>query len=104
VTRASGVTVNWTGGAGLVSIMGFSMITSPQDTGAMFICIEQASKLAFTVPPAVLLALPPSGSNGVGALVVSNAPVSVNFNPMPRGLNLGTFSASFETFKMVGYN
>ena len=108
VTRASGVTVNWTGGAGMVSIMGMSMIESPQSAGAIFVCIEQASKGTFTVPPAVLLALPVSAtSDGVsmGSLMVSDQAAKASFNPNPpSGLDIGSFSATFTTLKMLGYN
>jgi len=108
VTRASGVTVNWTGGAGIVSIIGMSMIQTPQSAGAMFLCLEQASKLTFTVPPAVLLALPVSANSGgfpMGSLMVSNQPAKANFNPNPpSGLDVGSFSATFATSKTLGYN
>jgi len=108
VTRANGVTVTWTGGAGLVSIMGMSMIDTPQDAGAMFLCIEQASKGTFTVPPAVLLALPVSASSSgfpLGSLMVTDQPAVVPFNPNPpSGLDVGRFSATFATYKTLGYN
>jgi uncharacterized protein (TIGR03437 family) len=108
VTRANGVTVNWTGGAGLVTIIGMSMIDTPQQAGATFLCIEQASKGTFTVPPAVLLALPASvTSDGfpLGSLTVMNQPAVVPFTPNPpTGLDVGNFSATFATFKTLGYN
>jgi uncharacterized protein (TIGR03437 family) len=108
VTRANGVTVTWTGGAGLVSIMGISMIDTPQEAGAMFLCIEQASKGTFTVPPAVLLALPVSASSSgfsMGSLMVTDQPAVVPFSPNPpTGLDVGNFSATFATFKTLGYN
>ncbi len=108
VTRANGVTINWTGGAGVVNISGFSMTESPQQAGAMFLCIEQASKGTFTVPPAVLLALPVSASSSgfpEGSLTVTDQAASVPFNPNPpTGLDVGRFSATFATFKSLGYN
>jgi len=108
VTRANGVTVNWTGGAGLVTIMGMSMIQSPQSAGAIFVCLEQASRGTFTVPPAVLLALPVSAATeGVpmGSLMVSDQAAQVPFNPNPpSGLDIGHFSATFSTTKTLGYN
>jgi hypothetical protein len=107
VGRSAGVTVSWTGGAGYVIITGYSQTSTPQDAGAAFYCIEQASRGTFTVPPEVLLALPVSGSiEGVptGILGVMNQPVSVSLNPLPSGLNLGTFSATYTISKNVGYN
>ena len=102
VTRASGLTVNWTGGAGNVVIMGYSAITTPQNAGTIFYCIAQASANTFTVPPGVLLALPPSSN---GALMVTNTPATATFNPNPpSGLDVGRFAASFTFMKMLGYN
>jgi len=62
VSRANGVTVNWTGGANYVMIDGYSAITTPQSAGAFFICLAQASAGTFTVPPNVLAALPVSAT------------------------------------------
>jgi hypothetical protein len=108
VTRANGVTVNWTGGAGNVVILGYSAITTPQNAGTMFYCIAQASANTFTVPPGVLLALPVSATSGgvsMGALMVTNTPATNTFNPNPpRGLDVGRFAASFTFMKMLGYN
>jgi len=74
----------------------------------MFLCIEQASKGTFTVPPAVLLALPVSASSSgfpEGSLTVTDQAASVPFNPNPpTGLDVGRFSATFATFKSLGYN
>jgi len=108
VTRANGVTVNWTGGAGYVMINGYSGITTPQSAGAFFTCLAQASANTFTVPSNVLLALPVSATTAgipVGALMVENVPVSVKLTPTPpSGLDLGNFSALFSSVKLVGYN
>jgi len=109
VTRANGVTVNWTGGTGNIMIEGYSQITTPQNAGAIFICYAQASAGSFTVPPNVLLALPVSATTSagapLGALMVSNGPPSATFNPNPpTGLDVGTFSASFTSGKLLGYN
>ncbi|MGO9097364.1 MAG: hypothetical protein ACLQGV_19355 [Bryobacteraceae bacterium] len=108
VTRANGVTVNWTGGAGYVMIDGYSGISTPQNAGAFFICLAQASAGTFTVPSNVLLALPVSAvTDGIplGALMVENVPVSVKLTPTPpSGLDLGSFSALFTSLKLVGYN
>jgi uncharacterized protein (TIGR03437 family) len=108
VSRANGVTVNWTGGANYVMIDGYSAITTPQSAGAFFICLAQASAGTFTVPPNVLAALPVSATTDgipLGVLMVDNVPVSVRFNPNPpSGLDLGSFAASFTSLKLVPYN
>ena len=108
VTRANGVIVNWTGGTGHVVIAGLSGITSPQKAGAFFRCLAQASAQTFTVPAAVLLALPVSGTmSGIplGELTLWDTPVSGEFNPNPpTGLDAGDFSASFTIMKFLSYN
>jgi hypothetical protein len=56
----------------------------------------------------VLLALPVSAtSDGVsmGSLMVSDQAAKASFNPNPpSGLDIGSFAATFTTFKMLGYN
>jgi len=77
INRASGVTVNWSGGGAndRVSIMG----TSAERTGgtearpiysaAIFVCIANASARTFTVPSSVLMQLPASpGPEGLSIL------------------------------------
>jgi uncharacterized protein (TIGR03437 family) len=95
VNRASGVTVNWTGGdpSSTVQITGSSYLSdiSGNFVGASFTCQAPVSALSFTVPPAVLLALPPSGQiAGIsipGSLGVSNSPSWVTINA--TGLDYG---------------
>jgi len=89
IQRANGITVNWTGGDPntYVQIVG-SSVTPPgahgtSSVGGMFTCLAPTSPGAFLVPPAVLLALPPSngssvGGSGFGLLIVSNYT-----NPVP---------------------
>ncbi len=68
VNRAAGVTLNWTGGDpnGTVDITGssynFALNSTTNSVGASFNCQAPASAGTFTVPPAVLLALPPSAT------------------------------------------
>jgi len=114
VSRANGVTVNWTGGSGYVTIIGIS--ATAQSVGASFSCLAPASAGTFTVPPVVLLALPASataihipgwiGTGGpLGVLTVENQPVTVQLNPNPpQGLDVGSFSAVFSYTTFVGYN
>jgi len=69
VDRSEGVTVTWTGGASntFVQIQGNS-VSSTNAFSASFTCDAPVGAGSFTVPPAVLLALPA----GSGTLTVSN--------------------------------
>ncbi len=77
VNRAAGVTLNWTGGDpnGTVDITGssynFALDSTTSSVGASFSCQAPVSAGTFTVPPAVLLALPPSGTIAGVAIVGS---------------------------------
>jgi hypothetical protein len=61
VNRAQGVQVTWVGGdpSSFVSIGGTSSGPGGKPT-ATYYCVERVPALQFTVPPAVLLALPPT--------------------------------------------
>jgi hypothetical protein len=74
VTRTNGVTLNWTGGSSnsYVYIQGTS---SSNSASASFLCYAPASAGQFTVPPYVLLALPPS-TNGTLGIATSPTPTS----------------------------
>lgn len=76
VSRAAGVTVNWTGGAPgmeVVRIGGTSFATNAAGTqvGALFECFADPGAGQFTVPPHILLSLPasdlPNGGLNVGS-------------------------------------
>ena len=69
VTRANGIPIAWTGGSSgtYVEINGYSASTA-LGFSASFRCDAPVGPGSFTVPPAVLLALPA----GSGSLVVSN--------------------------------
>jgi hypothetical protein len=65
IVRANGVTVNWTGGdpAGYVTISGQSNLTgatAATTVAVSFTCTARVTDGTFTVPPVVLLALPPT--------------------------------------------
>jgi hypothetical protein len=98
INRLNPLTINWTGGDpnGLVEIGGTSSLVTGSGVSASFVCIARGAEGTFTVPPAILLALPPSGTiSGVaqqGTLRVhskSSRPFSA------AGVDLGTIS--FET-------
>jgi uncharacterized protein (TIGR03437 family) len=67
IIRANGVTVDWTGGdpAGYVTISGQSNLTgatAATTVSVSFTCTARVSDGSFTVPPVVLLAMPPTAA------------------------------------------
>jgi len=66
VVRANGITFNWTGGAAnsTIQIQGANSTDATGVVGATFTCFVPASAGTFTVPPSVLLALPPGSFPG----------------------------------------
>ena len=109
VTRANGVTVHWNGGdpAGYVQITGTSFAgTSAANTvGAIFTCTARTSDGSFTVPPVVLLLLPPSGMVAgftlPGTLAVSSVSTPVQFQA--SGLDYGAVTSSVINSNSVTY-
>jgi uncharacterized protein (TIGR03437 family) len=110
VTRSNGLTVNWTGGGNgsYVSITGVSFGavngSSVDFVVGDFTCQAPTSAGAFTVPPAVLLSLPPSFSLlGISpsSLSVSNVTGPVTF--AAQGLDLGFLEATVQDTILVTY-
>lgn len=104
VPRNTGLTINWTGGAGTVFINGYSAATTPQEVGASFFCLEQASRGTFTVPANVLAALPASGTQEdqpLGMLSVGDMLDPVPFTA--TGLDVANITGSFSTMRTVRY-
>jgi hypothetical protein len=67
VVRANGATVTWSGGdpAGYVTISGASTLngaTAATSATVSFTCTARVSDGSFTIPPVVLLALPPTAA------------------------------------------
>lgn len=106
VSRAAGVTVNWTGGdpAGTVQISGQTTAqTSPTTTvAARFDCAAKVSDGSFTIPPAVLLSLPPTGTK-LGTLTVGDTYARAPFQA--SGLDFGFiyFGSSGLNLDIVTY-
>ena len=105
VARSQGVTVNWSGGGlnGFVAISGFSIQANPQ-SGAVFTCTAPPNAGQFTVPPSVLLALPPSASiAGVstGVLTVGGITAPVKFTA--PGIDTGYAVATASNTVDVAY-
>ncbi len=94
VTRANGFTFTWTGGAAnaFIEISGQSATDNTQTNGASFNCFAAASAGTFTIPPSVLLALPP-GNNGV----MFFQPYAPYGNFSASGLNLGFIQMNYQT-------
>jgi uncharacterized protein (TIGR03437 family) len=110
VTRANGLTVNWTGGdpSTYVGITGLSIgSVNGSDTDFVvgdFTCQAPVSAGAFTVPSGVLLSLPASATvAGISfsSLSLSNITGPVTFTA--TGLDLGLAEASVETTLTVTY-
>jgi len=109
ITRASGVTVNWTGGApdSTVDIEGLSIGSiggsSTDFVASVFTCLAPASAGTFSVSPAVLLSLPPSISvEGISfsTLTLSNG-ATQTFTA--KGLDYGFASAGTANSITVTY-
>lgn len=66
ITRANGVTLTWTGGAAnaTIQIQGGNSTDNTGAIGATFTCFVAASAGTFTIPPSVLLAMPPGAFSG----------------------------------------
>ncbi len=103
VTRSQGTTVNWTGGSGAAYITGASVAYSAR-VGAGFVCRERLAAGSFTIPPEVLLALPPSQlqeNQPTGFLSVGTISDAAPFNA--TGIDLGLLTAIVRHAKVMAY-
>jgi uncharacterized protein (TIGR03437 family) len=113
VDRTKGLTVTWSGGDpnGIVTISGSSPLTvAPDSFTVSFSCTERTDAGTFTVPPFVLLALPPSPeiNAGFGGNHPVPGPLSVGTTtPLTtfkaNGLDLGVATASYVNNAQVFY-
>jgi len=114
VTRSNGLTVSWTGGAAgtHVDITGISLEavngSATNYLAGFFSCRAATEAGTFTVPPAVLLSLPPSTTimeDGVtistSILLLSNFAAPVSFTA-PK-LDVGLVEAGVEDILFVAY-
>jgi uncharacterized protein (TIGR03437 family) len=113
VTRANGVTVNWTGGAAgtYVTITGISSGAAPAGGGAgpagVFACIAPVEAGTFTVPPIVTLSLPASASSSgpisipSGFMGLQNTTAPVSFT-VP-GIDIASATASSSVMQGVSF-
>jgi hypothetical protein len=97
VNRSQGLTVNWTGGVPgtYVEIGGGTTTIS---ASAQFLCFAPASAGTFTVPPYVLLALPP----GSGSVLLLNQSLPQTFGA--SGLNQSYAVAETESSISIPFN
>ncbi len=104
VTRANGLTVSWVGGEGLVQISGQSTVATSATTSisARFDCVAKATDGTFTIPPAVLLSLPATGT-ALGTLTVGNIYNRVPFSATGVDRGFIYFGASGLNLGIVEY-
>jgi hypothetical protein len=96
VTRASGMTVTWTGGAGDVLMELASCSDNSCTGGASAACFAPASAGSFIIPPYILNALPASTSAGfVFSTSVPNEPFTL------AGLDLAF--TNVEHYNLAGF-
>ena len=96
VTRTSGLTFQWTGGAaGSYVIMTGSSSSTSSGVSGSYTCIAPLSAGQFTVPSYVLLALPA----GTGNSIVENANAYTTFtaNNLDFGISIGFVVTSVNT-------
>jgi uncharacterized protein (TIGR03437 family) len=110
--RSQGLTVKWTGGSpnSYVRIDGSSTLISPsRQLGGHFICTAAVDARQFTVPAAVLLAIPPNVSVSGGSVSISltgTLAISNYTNPQrftALGLDLAFTSGYMTNSALVGY-
>ncbi|MBZ5724251.1 MAG: hypothetical protein LAP87_04575 [Acidobacteriia bacterium] len=114
IQRSQGVTINWTGGdpASYVIITGTSVAVDLTNSSLSaiveFTCTAPVGPKTFTVPAAVLLAMPPSTiisaggfSIGTGSLIVFNFTQPKTFT-VPK-VDIAFATAYFATSKTVNY-
>jgi hypothetical protein len=102
IVRANGATVTWTGGdpAGYVTIAGQSNLTgatAATTVSVSFTCTARVADGSFTVPPVVLLAMPPTTA-APGATFAVPGTLSVSHT----GTTVTTIQASGIEFGGIG--
>jgi uncharacterized protein (TIGR03437 family) len=107
VNRANGVKITWTGGnpSGYVSISGSSVFfgaAAATSVVASFTCTARVSDGSFTVPPVVLLALPPSGSSLPGGALIPGLLSVETLDYLPFGPPPGLDAAVVESIFLYG--
>ena len=105
VNRASDLTVTWTGaGANDYVFISGNSFDQTARVGAAFICLERGSASRMVVPSAILLGMPASSivqGTQTGFLGVGVTGEPSRFTA--RGLDVGVFTYSSTTAKLLGY-
>lgn len=105
VSRGSNLNITWTGApASAYVYMTGGSYDATFKVGAAFYCMERGSAGQFTIPSAVLLALPASAvieGTPMGQLMVGFTSDPTRFNA--TGLDVGIFSYSIVTGKNLSY-
>ena len=119
VTRSNGLTVNWTGGeAGAfveITGMSFACLSGTTCSGTndyragYFTCRAPTVAGTFTVPPTVLLSLPPSSTITKGGVNISTAALLLsNFGPLVNftapNLDVGLMAVDLTNLVFVTVN
>jgi uncharacterized protein (TIGR03437 family) len=107
INRAAGLTITWSGGdqKSTVAIFGGSTDQQSKNSGG-FLCLAPVAAGTFTVPPNVLLDLPPTGpvtniENTIGALAVATLPLSNPAQFNAPGLASGLVFQTYVTAMAV---
>jgi uncharacterized protein (TIGR03437 family) len=100
VTRANGLPVTWSGGSGtgLIRILGTSAADNTFTSGASFRCLVPVAAGTFTIPPSVLMAMPP---NNFGGLRFQPLVGAVNWPG--SGLDVSQISAQYDYFTPLSF-
>jgi uncharacterized protein (TIGR03437 family) len=98
VTRANGLTVNWTGGAGNILLQTGSSTDASGNTGTTVNCIVPASAGTFTIPPYAMLAIPATNFSFVA---IASAPAAFPFTA--TGLNIAFVSTEIWGPEVQGF-
>jgi uncharacterized protein (TIGR03437 family) len=93
VTRADGLNISWSGSLdkGYIQLYGYADIDNTGSTGLSFECSAPAAAGSFTIPPAVLMSLPPV--NGGLAFRPNVAPANLT----GTGLDVTRLTLRYET-------
>jgi hypothetical protein len=88
------MTLTWNGSSAnyTIQIQGYNATDATQTNGAAFTCFVSAIANSYTIPPGVLLALPPGNFGGMD---VQFYPAYGTFSA--SGLNLGFIQMNYST-------
>jgi hypothetical protein len=100
VTRSNGLTVTWTGAQAneIVQLEGFNATDNTNNVGADFVCSAPATAGTFTIPPSVLMAVPP-GSFGGLTFRSMVTPVAIS----GTGLTVAFMNAWYTSFAPLNF-